>query len=57
LAKRECKVCVKVFGDEKTWSYIILNHDRLIFKEFNNVTKLMTCYTCHHFFYCPIFCL
>jgi len=46
-----------VFGDEKTWSYIILNHDRLIFKEFNNVTKLMTCYTCHHFFYCPIFCL
>jgi len=27
--------------DIETWPYIILNHDCLIFKEFNNGTKLM----------------
>jgi len=48
-------MCKSVW-DEQTWPYIILNHDRLIFKECNNRTKLMTSYTCH-FFYCPIFCL
>jgi len=37
-------MCKSVW-DEETWSYIILNHDRLIFKEFNNGTKLMTSYT------------
>ena len=35
----------------ETWSYIILNHDCLIFKEFNNGTKLMTSDTCIFFSY------
>jgi len=38
-------MCKSVW-DEETWSYIILNHDRLIFKEFNNGTKLTTSDTC-----------
>jgi len=42
-------MCKSVWDEEK-WSYIILNHDRLIFKEFNNGTKLMTSYTYHLFF-------
>jgi len=50
-------MCKSVW-DEETWPYIILNYDRLIFKEFNNGTKLLTSYSCHPFFlYCPIFCL
>jgi len=34
-------MCKSVWDEEK-WPYIILNHDRLIFKEFNIGTKLMT---------------
>jgi len=32
------RMCKSVL-DEKTWPYIILNHDCLIFKEINNETK------------------
>jgi len=49
-------MCKSVW-DEETWPYIILNHDRLIFKEFNNRTKLMTSYTCHYHFLLSYFLL
>jgi len=38
-------MCKSVW-DEETWAYIILNYDRLIFKEFNNGTKLTTSDMC-----------
>jgi len=44
---------------KKTWPYITLNHDCLIFKKINGETK---CNNFQHmslfsFFPCPIFCL
>ena len=51
LAQRGYKGFTKFVLDIETWPYIILNHDCLIFKEFNNGTKLMTSDTCIFLFF------